>query len=435
MGSSIRGDVGPEVVDFVFSSMRIDGRWSIREPRGFTWWGHRLAQRIWADTSRSSLGDEIVQVHAATSLLKGVPDAPRTRGQLALLNCYASLSALTWSPREGRVLLHCAATFHRENIGHLKSLFLAAVGLQAADAHIKADGLARLLGGEVDVASHPESGEREQADEILDIIDRVFAPAGARPSPFTEMDFKAGEDMNPRPWVMASSDATGLVGQFPFTGSTPAGLGNNTETALFTAAADQPHPQLGSGALLTLRVPVHLSQEQAWDIAWTLNLLEMTEPGEAHLLGAWGVEPTPPGHPATLMFSSFLPAVVHKPGLIAAMVMVMAVRTRELADRYLQGTAPAARSLEDMQRLIGAAKEPERLADLTRAVSAGEDALRVAAALKATEQQALADLWARRPPVAEVRCWSCKTPLPVTDDTRGKKVRCPRCGTRQALPR
>lgn len=37
-------------------------------------------------------------------------------------------------------------------------------------------------------------------------------------------------------------------------------------------------------------------------------------------------------------------------------------------------------------------------------------------------------------PVREIRCWSCKHFLPVTPENRGTKVRCPKCGTKQALP-
>jgi len=38
-----------------------------------------------------------------------------------------------------------------------------------------------------------------------------------------------------------------------------------------------------------------------------------------------------------------------------------------------------------------------------------------------------------QPPVA-VQCWSCKTTLPVPVEARGKRVRCPQCGTKQRLP-
>ena len=47
-------DAGLQVVEFVYRTMRIDEEWSIREPRGFTWWGHQLAQRVWAEPARLS---------------------------------------------------------------------------------------------------------------------------------------------------------------------------------------------------------------------------------------------------------------------------------------------------------------------------------------------------------------------------------------------
>jgi hypothetical protein len=34
----------------------------------------------------------------------------------------------------------------------------------------------------------------------------------------------------------------------------------------------------------------------------------------------------------------------------------------------------------------------------------------------------------------EIQCWSCRHPLVVTEDTRGRKVRCPGCGASQKLP-
>ncbi len=33
-----------------------------------------------------------------------------------------------------------------------------------------------------------------------------------------------------------------------------------------------------------------------------------------------------------------------------------------------------------------------------------------------------------------IQCWSCKALLEVTKENRGRKVRCPKCGTRQSLP-
>src|SRR6266446_10020727 len=63
-------DVGPEVIDFLYRSMQIDPEWSIREPRAFAWWGHRLAQRVWAEPVRHSDGYAVVRIVAETNLLR-----------------------------------------------------------------------------------------------------------------------------------------------------------------------------------------------------------------------------------------------------------------------------------------------------------------------------------------------------------------------------
>src|SRR5690242_2476113 len=66
----IEGDVGPQLLAFIYEQMQIDPEWSLREKRNLTWWGHRFAQRIWAETVIMEDGDEIVRVHAETDVLR-----------------------------------------------------------------------------------------------------------------------------------------------------------------------------------------------------------------------------------------------------------------------------------------------------------------------------------------------------------------------------
>lgn len=33
-----------------------------------------------------------------------------------------------------------------------------------------------------------------------------------------------------------------------------------------------------------------------------------------------------------------------------------------------------------------------------------------------------------------IKCWQCKEPLPFSAETRGRRVRCAKCGTKQVLP-
>lgn len=39
-------DVGLDAVEYLFKALQVDEEWSIRRPRGFTWWSYRLAQHI-----------------------------------------------------------------------------------------------------------------------------------------------------------------------------------------------------------------------------------------------------------------------------------------------------------------------------------------------------------------------------------------------------
>jgi len=380
-------DIGPAVLDFLFEKLQIDLQWSVREPRGFTWWPHRLAQRVWAEPARQSFDHQIVRVHAVTSLLRNVRETAELRPRLSALNRFTSLGALVWSPERERIFLHCSAVFHAQNVEWLRPIFLAAVGIQATDAHVRVDGLAHIFGGEPEVSAHPNTGPRSDPDDILNVIARVFAPAGAGPSPWTERDFRAVERMAPAPWTLATSDATGLTAEFAFSGPRPAVVAPALETALFTASATDRHPQLGAGLLLRLQLPLSIGASGP-DLANMLNTLEMSDDAKGHTLGAWCDAPTAGAvrDAASLTFASFIPAAVYRSGLLEAFALDMALRARWVAD---------------VCKEAGLVEAPRR----------------------ATA------------PVHQVRCWRCKAPLVVTPETRGKKVKCQQCGTKQELPR
>jgi hypothetical protein len=112
----IQGDVGPEAIDFIFSSMRIDEMWSIRESRGFTWWGHHLAQRVWADPPR--IRHDTPRLHAETAVLRGFAPTDGLLPRLGVLNRCASLSALVWHPDSRRLTMHAAITLYQESLDY-----------------------------------------------------------------------------------------------------------------------------------------------------------------------------------------------------------------------------------------------------------------------------------------------------------------------------
>jgi len=224
--------------------------------------------------------------------------------------------------------MHAAMTVYQENLQWAKHLFLSVVGIQAADAHIKI-GLGEVFHAEPDASAHPTNGRRSQPDDTLDIIRSVFVPQGQGPAPFVAAEFEAALAMDPTPWVLANADGTGLTAEFPFSGGRPAvdqsmtGRGGAPETALFTATAETRHPQLGSGALLRLALPVVLDPHQAADLAMRLNRLQVTEYADAPFLGAW----CPDHHTNGVSFVTFLPSATHRPGLLKVMAFNAALHT------------------------------------------------------------------------------------------------------------
>lgn len=120
---NVTGDVGPQVLKFPFDALKIDDAWALWEPRSFTWWAHRLEQRVWAEPARSSYDHDVVRVHAATALLRGVPDTADVRARLAAVNRFMSLGALVPSRPGDRIILHSAARFHVQNVAWLQPCF------------------------------------------------------------------------------------------------------------------------------------------------------------------------------------------------------------------------------------------------------------------------------------------------------------------------
>ena len=51
-------DIGPQVLNDVRRQLQVDDQWVVTEPQSFTWWGHRLRQKVAAEkaTTRGGLG-------------------------------------------------------------------------------------------------------------------------------------------------------------------------------------------------------------------------------------------------------------------------------------------------------------------------------------------------------------------------------------------
>ncbi|MDE3155368.1 MAG: hypothetical protein KGN76_09710 [Acidobacteriota bacterium] len=325
-------DPGLDLVTRLPRRMQLDERWMIRRPRGFTWWGHTLAQRVWLDAVEDYHGTPIARLHVETDVLRGVPDEAAAIAALVPLNRAASLSSLAVDA-DGRIRLHASIAVTPDNATLAGSLAQHALAIQAADAHIKAAPLAAHLGAQVARSAHPSHGPRAEPDDLLDAI-AFYADKGAGPSPFADVDFRAVALMQPRPWVLARTTGDGLEAELPFLGSKPSILDGTgaaaPETALLQVQTSVRHAQLGAGLLLRLALPVRTGV----GVANQLNLAETVRP-EGHQLGAWTIDQQ------NLACYTFVPAVAFAEGLVETLIWHVAARALWARGQVFPATPPA----------------------------------------------------------------------------------------------
>ena len=320
-------DLGLQLLRRIHEALEVPGEWSLEAHRNFTWWAHHLAQHVWAEPPRTSNDIQVSRVHASTDLLRKVPDSEATVQRLSALNRFATLSALVWERESAEIMLHTAAYAHARNVSWLLPLLDAAVVLQAAEAHAQVEELAAHFEAEPAESSHPSSGRRRDPDDVLGVLGNVYGRVGSDRSPFTEADFEATVQMEPRPWIQARHHGLGFSAELTLPG--PGGQGHPEVHATLQASAETQHPRLGSGLTLRLALP-HVQGRSAAEEAAYLNLAEFREWTNSHIFGAWCKSGED-----TLSFVQFLPAAAYEAGLLSRLAWNLAVRGRWAAS-YLK---------------------------------------------------------------------------------------------------
>jgi hypothetical protein len=171
-----------------------------------------------------------------------------------------------------------SVALHEQNAEWIVHYFSALAMIQPIDAQSRAEVCAEMLGGTPDTSCHPSSGVRVAHDDMLNLIDAVYRPQGREPSRWvTSGEFEQIPSMLMKYGFFSTGGKDGLSAELSF--------GN--ETALITADVGQPHPQLGNGVLLLLKLPVTLSAPMAACVATELNATDANNFAGSHLMGAW----------------------------------------------------------------------------------------------------------------------------------------------------
>jgi hypothetical protein len=305
-------DLGQRVVAEVYRTMQIDAEWSVRHARGFTWWGHRLAQRVWAEPARQDQEMQITALHAETAVVRGVSEGPATYEALNTLNGWPSMRAAVLDPSRGRLVFHTSMYLYEALEPAIAMSFCHAVALQVAEAECVAEQVADRLGATIDGTAHPVSGIRPDPDSMLRVVGDCIIPCGQGPSPWSEDELAAVAALTPNPAVAVSAGPNGLTAEFAFYGDPPAAASTLNRapapTAMFRVQTAPRDPQLGSGCLLRLFLP---PMESSARTAAALTRAEATTWCSLNLLGGWCYEQ------GRLVFGTFLPSFTYRPGLLS----------------------------------------------------------------------------------------------------------------------
>jgi len=286
-------DLGLASVERVFREMAIDEEWSVREARGFTWWGAWVRERVWADKAVRADGETLSHVRARTPAYRDQPDEPATYAQVGAMNDWPGLSACVYDPEDRTVSARCGAFIYDQVAGWLGHFFVSAVALQASIAWLQVPEMAN--GRALDDESHPTSGPRRDPDDMLNLVGRFPKTR----SPFTRQVLRdaaralAGEGCQA---TFVDEDACLSVV-----------VPSSENVAAWWRLSSEEHPAYGAGALVRLFVPFGTGPLRA---AWLANALNLGEASDwhgehrPHALGAWTVGD------GVLVHTAFLPSVL-----------------------------------------------------------------------------------------------------------------------------
>jgi hypothetical protein len=239
----------------------------------------------------------------------------------------ASLSGLVIDPVADKIKLRCSAYVHEENRSWLGKIFSLAAIIQATEVEDKGDDLALVLELQTDKSNHPNSGVRNEMDEMLNVVDQFVIPVGSEPfCTIGEFEFRRTADMFNNQNLISTADETGLSAYVPFA----------DDSALLRVDTEHDHPELGKGLLIRLFLPPEkiLSVTNIdGSFIMDLNSMEQNSFPSGHFLGSWCLGPVGENI-QTAVYVTFIPAVVCTPGILFNMC-ISALSHGKLAEQFL----------------------------------------------------------------------------------------------------
>jgi len=292
-------------------------------------------------------------LRAQTDFLREVPDTPATYAALARHNTMSPLSSLVYDASTRQVRFACSFPLRAEIADFSGLIFSWAAATQASAASLLLDSdVARQIGGEPAVSSHPTSGFRSHPDDMLTLIHRELVPRGEVDSGFAEADFQElAATVRHSGSVLTNAGPTGLTAEFPFGGYTGLfrklfGPKGKPHTALLTVKADR-HPLLGNGCFIRLFLPLADTTERLVHLINRMNRFETEEWAYVYGIGGWCLEQTAGGWTG-VCHVTFLPVVLRRGNVLQNFLAGSYSRMLAVKERFKLKAPGRSRSAQDV---------------------------------------------------------------------------------------
>lgn len=324
-------DVGLQALERIHQELLIDEEWTTRAAREFTWIGHRLAQAVRAGRVFEDRGITLSRLVAETVVVEAVEaEEAEILPWLSMVNRHAVGSAYSYDAARRVIVATTAAVMHADILDWRTKQFAAYTIAQLELAENEAEYLANRSGGTVAQRSHPVAGARTVADDMLGVLEDVFAVDGRTESRFANaFEIETIADAAKGSPIVATAGASGarVSLEVPF----------GEETSLLRINGAGRHRRLGNGLMAELLLPELMSQADGARIAGFLNRQEALPQTDTLHYGAWSWFEWPSGR-VTATYRLFVPNQLYRPGMAQDISYAMVGRAR-WADRLLNGRA------------------------------------------------------------------------------------------------
>jgi len=308
-----RDDLIRHALQAIAATWRAAPAQTVWEDNGFTWTPGSHLVRVHAFDQGPD--DESARLIVETSLLDDVPlDDGNFQELVAMCSgACASTYALVYPPSEvwakhlnatPKQMTMQATTYVDAATLPWMPTFLARMALmQPIDAEIRAAGMAKVFAG--GVPAYATGARADVCDEVLETAHLVYRPMGEAPSAWTGCDEFArfAEAYGRTDVCYGQADADRLTFEVPF-GDT---------SALIQLCADQKHPQLGHGLLVSLTLPHRDTLLDVAGMAARLNWAEAVSWTGFPQFGCWHARLD--GGDPLLAHVSFIPNTLYRRGL------------------------------------------------------------------------------------------------------------------------